>query len=80
MKEWSSMRVMNFCIRHNYYNAGDARQYEKMLVYVRNHPNPGLKDVLLVCADIICHSSELDIYTTSQHTIRAMMEKEGFIR
>lgn len=58
---WYRDDVRNFCIRHNYYTAGDCRAYEKMLNMVENEP---YSDGLLykVAKDILEHSEDTENY------------------
>lgn len=58
---WDYDDVRCFCIRHNYYTAGDCRAYKTMLDMVKNEP---YSDELLykVAKDILEHSDDPENY------------------
>ena len=60
MTKWSSIEVMNLCIRRNWYTHGDCEEYERMLRFVREH-EPTDENLRKVAIDIAIHSG-LDFY------------------
>lgn len=71
MTKWEMEDVRAFCIRHNYYNAGDVEAYDKMLKKVETL-KPTDRNIVNICIDIWKHTAE---YTELVDLIREMYEE-----
>lgn len=56
-RRWSAETVRNYCIRHNFYTAGNNIEYGRMLRNVDSrHPNTS--NIKITAEDIMAHSTE----------------------
>lgn len=58
---WSPEGVRQVCIQFDWYTRGCNEEYDKMLDYVRAHPDPTLEDIYFVAKDIMEHSRDIGV-------------------
>lgn len=54
-RHWSSSRVRDFCVSHNWYTCGDCQEYTELLNFVSNN-DPSPDNLYTVARDIYTHS------------------------